>query len=68
MTCSMLGGPLNHQPVVCCVCRVPIEGRSMQDLRMRIMAGKFAPVPAGRYSTELINYCHGLLSTDPKRR
>lgn len=51
-----------------CTFRVPMEGRSMQDLRMRIMAGKFTPIPSGRYSQDLVNLCHGLLSTDPKRR
>ncbi|PNH01947.1 Serine/threonine-protein kinase Nek7 [Tetrabaena socialis] len=48
--------------------RTPMEGRSMVDLRNRIMAGKYTPIPAGRYSQELTNLCHSLLSTDPQKR
>lgn len=40
----------------------------MMDLRNRIIAGRYTPVPPGRYSSELTSICHGLLSTDPNKR
>lgn len=46
----------------------PVEGRTMMDLRNRIIAGRYTPVPPGRYSSELTSICHGLLSTDPNKR
>ncbi len=48
--------------------RPPVEGRTMMDLRNRIIAGRYTPVPPGRYSSELTSICHSLLSTDPNRR
>ena len=45
-----------------------MEGQSMQELKSRIVMGRFAPVTNGRYSQELINFCHTLLSTEPKKR
>eukprot|EP00198_Chlamydomonas_reinhardtii_P012499 XP_001701836.1 NimA-related protein kinase 1 [Chlamydomonas reinhardtii] len=48
--------------------RTPMEGRTMADLRNRIMGGRYTPIPAGRYSAELTNICHSLLATDPAKR
>ncbi|KXZ50225.1 hypothetical protein GPECTOR_17g862 [Gonium pectorale] len=48
--------------------RTPMEGRSMLDLRNRIIAGRYTPVVPGRYSSELVNLCHSLLSTEPSKR
>ncbi|KAG2499664.1 hypothetical protein HYH03_002601 [Edaphochlamys debaryana] len=48
--------------------RTPMEGRSMVDLRNRIIAGRYTPIPPGRYSSELASICHSLLSTDPTKR
>ncbi|GAX75126.1 hypothetical protein CEUSTIGMA_g2570.t1 [Chlamydomonas eustigma] len=48
--------------------KVPIEGRSMQELKVRVSAGRYTPIPAGKYSPELVAFCHSLLSLDPKRR
>lgn len=35
---------------------------------MRICSGRFTPIPPGRYSPELINFCHSLLSLEPRKR
>lgn len=35
---------------------------------MRVCSGRFAPVPPGRYSPELVAFCHNLLSLDPRKR
>ena len=40
----------------------------MQELKVRVSTGRYTPVPAGRYSPELIGFCHSLLSVDPKKR
>ncbi len=40
----------------------------MQELKVRVSSGRYTPIPAGRYSPELVNFCHSLLSLDPKRR
>ncbi|KAL6757723.1 kinase-like domain-containing protein [Haematococcus lacustris] len=48
--------------------RTPMEGRSMQELKMRISSGRFTPIAAGRYSPELIAFCHNLLSLEPRKR
>ena len=40
----------------------------MQELKVRVSSGRYTPIPAGRYSPELINFCHSLLSLDPKKR
>jgi hypothetical protein len=45
-----------------------MEGRSIVDLRNRIVGGRFTPVPAGSYGAELISLCHSLLSTEPGKR
>lgn len=48
--------------------KVPINGTSIQDLKRKVISGKYTPVSSGRYSAELINICHSLLSLDPNRR
>mmetsp|Transcript_14076 Transcript_14076/g.30512 ORF Transcript_14076/g.30512 Transcript_14076/m.30512 type:complete len:392 (+) Transcript_14076:244-1419(+) len=48
--------------------KTPMDGRSMQELKVRICSGRFTPVPSGRYSADLINLCHRLLTLDPARR
>ncbi len=40
----------------------------MQELKVRVSTGRYTPIPAGRYSPELIGFCHALLSLDPKKR
>ncbi|KAG2435017.1 hypothetical protein HYH02_012014 [Chlamydomonas schloesseri] len=48
--------------------RTPMEGRTMADLRNRIIGGRYTPIPPGRYSPELTGICHSLLATDPAKR
>lgn len=48
--------------------KVPIEGRTMQELKVKVSSGRYTPIAAGRYSQELIGFCHSLLSLDPRRR
>mmetsp|Transcript_909 Transcript_909/g.1359 ORF Transcript_909/g.1359 Transcript_909/m.1359 type:complete len:516 (+) Transcript_909:145-1692(+) len=48
--------------------RTPMEGRSMQELKLRICSGRFATIPPGRYSAELTGFAHSLLSLDPRKR
>jgi len=40
----------------------------MQELKVRVSTGRYTPIPAGRYSPELIGFCHSLLTVDPKKR
>ena len=40
----------------------------MQELKVRVSTGRYSPIPSGRYSSELIGFCHGLLTVDPKKR
>jgi serine/threonine protein kinase len=48
--------------------KVPIEGRTMQELKVKVSSGRYTPISPGRYSQELIGFCHSLLSLDPRRR
>ncbi|KAG1667982.1 hypothetical protein FOA52_000626 [Chlamydomonas sp. UWO 241] len=48
--------------------RVPVEGRSLADLKAKVARGQYSPVPQGRYSPELISLCHSLLNVEPRRR
>ncbi|MEW5305128.1 MAG: hypothetical protein WDW36_007689 [Sanguina aurantia] len=48
--------------------RTPMEGRSMVELKSNVIRGNYAPVPSGRYSQELITFCHSLLCVEPNRR
>jgi hypothetical protein len=40
----------------------------MQELKVRVSTGRYTPIPAGRYSPELVGFCHSLLNIDPKKR
>ena len=40
----------------------------MQELKVRVSTGRYTPIPPGRYSPELVGFCHSLLTLDPKKR
>ena len=35
--------------------KVPFEGKSMNELRAKVLAGRIAPIPPGKYSSELVS-------------
>lgn len=49
-------------------CRVPIEGRNIHELKLKVATGHFTSIQPGTYSAELINICHSLLTVDPQKR
>lgn len=55
------GGPMQ-------TCRLPFDGRSLSDLKAKVVAGRFAPIPPGSYSQELTSICHTLLTRDARGR
>ncbi|KAG1667991.1 hypothetical protein FOA52_000635 [Chlamydomonas sp. UWO 241] len=50
--------------------RLPVEARSLAELRSKVSRGKYTPLSpsSGIYSSELISMCHALLTVDPNRR
>lgn len=49
--------------------RLPFDGRSLSELKHKIILGSFAPlVPGAPYSGALVALVHALLSKDPDRR
>eukprot|EP00775_Hariotina_reticulata_P014593 gene14593-14724_t len=46
--------------------RLPFDGRSLNELKNRIIMGSFQPLVTGApYSAALVTVCHALLSKDP---
>lgn len=48
--------------------KLPIEGRTIQELKVKVASGRYRPITPGQYSADLVNFCHSLLTVDPKRR
>ena len=48
--------------------RLPIEGRTIQELKVKVASGRYRPIVPGQYSADLVAFCHSLLTVDPKKR
>ncbi|GBF91611.1 hypothetical protein Rsub_04351 [Raphidocelis subcapitata] len=48
--------------------RVPFDGRSINELKVKIIGGRFPPLAPGTYSAPLVGLAHALLSRDPRQR
>ncbi len=48
--------------------RVPFEAKNLHELKVKVRSGAYTPLLPGRYSADLVNLCHLLLSQDPSAR
>jgi hypothetical protein len=48
--------------------QVPFAAQSMPELKGKVMAGKYPPLPSGPYSAELRDLCTAMLAADPAKR
>ena len=52
----------------CCTLKRPFEANNQCALIMKIVKGRYTPVPAGNASSALVDIVHRLLILDPRQR